>query len=175
MCQSNQTDLVSEIKKFIVRRVKHLLEVSAGKQVVLTNQHLQHTIKKTSLRQNLAETMLNNVTVNFLKYLLTRLFDLHQNGDNQEQQHHPRGHADYCPVSLCDVMENTFVLFLWRVEVKMKELQYERLSEMLRAHQSFTHSLPCRDSLYLWMPGTIRNLYSKLKHRQTLEMLKFHL
>lgn len=40
MCKSNKTDLVSEIKEFIVRRVKHLLKVSTRKQVVLTNQHL---------------------------------------------------------------------------------------------------------------------------------------
>lgn len=39
--QSNQTNLVSESKEFIMRRVKHLLEVAPVEQVILTYQHLQ--------------------------------------------------------------------------------------------------------------------------------------
>lgn len=41
MCQSNQTNLVSQSKKFIMRRVKHLLEVAPLEQVILTYQHLK--------------------------------------------------------------------------------------------------------------------------------------
>lgn len=41
MCQSNQTDLVSESEEFIMWRVEHLLEVAAVEQVILSYQHLQ--------------------------------------------------------------------------------------------------------------------------------------
>lgn len=41
MYQSNQTNLVSQSKKFIMRRVKHLLEVAPLEQVILTYQHLK--------------------------------------------------------------------------------------------------------------------------------------
>lgn len=40
--QSVQVDLVSESEELIVQRVEHLWEVSALKQLVLSNHHLQH-------------------------------------------------------------------------------------------------------------------------------------
>lgn len=47
MCQSNQTNLVSESEEFIMWRVEHLLEVAAVKQVILSYQHLQIINKQT--------------------------------------------------------------------------------------------------------------------------------
>ena len=47
MCQSNQTNLVSETKELIMRRVEHLLEVAALEQVILTYPHLQIMIEHT--------------------------------------------------------------------------------------------------------------------------------
>lgn len=47
-----------------------------------------------------------------LIYLLARLLDLNQDGEDEQQQHHPGGHADYRAVRLCDLVEKAFALFL---------------------------------------------------------------
>ena len=47
--------------------------------------------------------------------LFARLLDLHQDGDDQEQQHQASGHADHRPVGLGDVVEQTFALLFWTV------------------------------------------------------------
>lgn len=49
-----------------------------------------------------------------LDYLLAWLFDLNQDGEDEQQQHHPGGHADHRAVRLSDLVENAFALFLWR-------------------------------------------------------------
>ncbi len=119
MYQSNQTNLVSESKEFIMRRVKHLLEVAPLEQVILTYQHLQIMIEHTSLINYFYTNILQNyLIVTCLNYLFSWLFDLHQDGDNEEQQHHSRRHTDYCAMSLCDLVKNTFVLFLWMMDTK---------------------------------------------------------
>lgn len=122
MHQSNQTDLVSESKEFIMRRVKHLLEVAPLEQVILSYQNLQ--IMMNTLNELTFSTaifcgmILINFIMNWLNYLFSWLFDLHQNGDDEEQQHHPRRHTDYCPMSLCDLVKNTFALFLWMMDIQ---------------------------------------------------------
>lgn len=42
MYQSNQTDLVSESKEFVMWRVKHLLEVAPLEKVIFTYQDLRN-------------------------------------------------------------------------------------------------------------------------------------
>lgn len=52
-----------------------------------------------------------------LNDLFPRLFDLHQDGEDEEEQHHPRGHANDCTMSLGDLVKETFTPFLCTVGV----------------------------------------------------------
>lgn len=52
-----------------------------------------------------------------LNDLFPWLFDLHQDGEDEEDQHHPCGHANDCPMSLCDLVKKTFTPFLWTINV----------------------------------------------------------
>lgn len=97
-----------------MRWIKHFLEVIAVEQIILTYQHLQ------IINQYLYWKCFSPAKVLMLTCpndLFPWLFDLHQDGEDKEEEHHPCGHADDCPMSLCDVVKETFTPFLWTINV----------------------------------------------------------
>lgn len=144
MYRSSKTYLVSESKEFIMWGVVHLLEVTPVEQVVLTYQHLQ-IVSEHSRWISHFDTAVNHCIASF-DYLFPWLLDLHQDGDNEQQQHHPRGHADHGAMSLCDLVKNTFALFLWVMDSVwgewQREIKYEADLEAQRVHQSYIFPTP---------------------------------
>lgn len=55
------------------------------------------------------------------------LFDLHQDRQDEEEEHHPCGHANDCPVSLCDLVKKTFIPFLWMINMTKRKIKDEHI------------------------------------------------
>lgn len=102
-------------------RVKHLMEVALLEYVILTYQHLKSMNKIFYWICYFQSNILWKWCYPFywyLTYFFSWLFDLHQDWDNEEQQHHSCCHTDHCPMSLCDLVKNTFAFFFWMINMK---------------------------------------------------------
>lgn len=104
-------------------------------------------------------------------YLLARLFDLNQDGEDEQQQHHPRGHADHRAVRLCDLVENAFALFLWprmtkgdelRATAREKEREKERGSTLVTPRPPLPSGQSGTLAFFFLFPGATRLSHFKI-------------
>lgn len=94
----------------------------------------------------------------YLTDLLPWLFDLYQDGEDEEEQHHPRGHANDCPVSLSDLVKETFTPFLCMIDM-VKGAKRNEIRSYLEAMRAHADLLPLIIRTRRTRPGTVQSFH----------------
>lgn len=72
-------------------------------------------------------------------YFLTGLLHLHKDGDDEQDQNHAGGDADYSAVGLCDLMKESLGLSLW--DRNTREMSFETTFWITKYRNDVLHNL----------------------------------